>query len=208
MNTRRMTKGAVIAIATLSLSFVAACGGSSQSENVASTATPQTSVTPSVTPSTSPTALSTETAEETPSSESTEPSSARNTARDTASTSAAPQGAQSSTRTSEAATSTNSARQQNTSDEGLLPTAAGDYSEGLMQAWTAGDTGAMNEYATSGVVEQLAATSPSGALLRTACEGDMCSYSTDSGSRVTVTFDAAKVDAGAPRAITAVTIDG
>lgn len=204
---RHLTKGAVIAFATLSLTIIAACGDGSASEQVAATATTALS-SPAATPTAAPTAAASE-------GEAPKEREARRTAQETSTPSLA---APTDSRTTPARTAPAERAEQPTSDttaspeapaptESRLPISPGDYSEGLMQAWTSGDTAAMREFATPAVVEQLVGNAPDDALLRTACEDDMCSYSTESGGRVTLTLDVAKVDIGAPHAVTAVTLD-
>lgn len=209
--TSRTTKGAVIAFAALSLTTIAACGDNPAPEQIAAVATAAASVS---SPAAIPSATTGETATATiPEREAAQEREARQEE-----TSPPPQAAAAGSRTTPAQATTAETAERPTSDttasqeapaaaESHLPTSPGDYSEGLMQAWTSGDTAAMREFTTPAVVEQLVGNAPDDALLRTACEDDMCSYSTESGGRVTLTLDVAKVDVGAPQAVTAVTLD-
>ena len=171
MNTRQMHKGAVIAISTLALATLTACGSNSQPENVSATANPA--------------AAPTSATMSTPSNDVT-PTTSQAAPQEQSSTSDAP---------------------VNSTPERQLPTSAGDYSEAFMQAWTGGDKDAMANYAAANVVDEMTAVTPKGALLRTVCEDNMCSYSEENGGRVTLTLDLAKVDSGATKAITAVKLD-
>ncbi|STD12115.1 Uncharacterised protein [Dermatophilus congolensis] len=180
---RQLSTGAVIAIAATALAALSACSNQADTHNVASTSTPSASTSAPVTPSTTPTPTPTKTSSTSPT-QHTHPADELRSAQ----------------------TSTKNSGRANT-QIGTLPTSAGDYTESLVQAWNAGDKGAMNTYATAGVVDKLTSSSPKGALLRTACEDDMCSYTSESGRRVTLTVDPAKVDAGTRQAVTGVKID-
>lgn len=168
MNTRRIHAGAVIAVTTLALAGLGACGAEGDKETVSAT----------VNPGAAPTSAT----------------------MSTPSNPAAPA-------PSEAETTHNQSEAAPTTPERQLPTTAGDYSEAFMQAWTSGDTTTMRTYAAADVVEKMSAVTPQGALLRTICEDNMCSYSEENGGRVTLTLDLAKVDAGSAKGITAVKLD-
>ncbi|MBO3130054.1 hypothetical protein [Dermatophilus congolensis] len=179
---RQLSTGAVIAVAATALAALSACSNQAGTQNVASTSTPSASTSAPAVPTPAPTtATKTSTASPT---QHTHPADDLRSAQGSAK---------------------NSGRAN--TQIGTLPTSAGDYTESLIQAWNAGDKGAMNTYATAGVVDKLTSSSPKGALLRTACEDDMCSYSSESGRRVTLTVDPAKVDAGTRQAVTGVKID-
>lgn len=183
MNTRRIHAGAVIVVATFALAAVSACGSNNEPENVSATLTPA--------------AAPTSATMSTPSNDVTTP--AESPSPETQPTAAAP--APHAQADDEGATSPASTPQRQ------LPTTAGDYSEAFMQAWTGGDKAAMASYATPAVVEQMSDVKPEGALLRTVCEDNMCSYSEENGGRVTLTLDLAKVDSGADKGITSVKLD-
>lgn len=192
MNTRRKSWGAVIAVTTLALAPLAACGSGGDSEEVASTSTPMASV--SSAPSTTSAA---------PTTSGTEAPSAADAARDSKAGTPAPDSKRTSQQQPQRSAPNSTSEK---ADKTSLPTNPGDYSEALMQAWNSGNTVSMKLYATDAVVAQLASTKVDGALLRTACEDNMCSYTTESGTRVTLTLDTTKVDAGSSQAVTAVKI--
>lgn len=86
------------------------------------------------------------------------------------------------------------------------PRDAGDYGQVLLDSWAAGKTAAVADFASSSAAATLrGAKAPSGLLLTT-CEDNLCSWSNEAGKRVTLTFDTAKVSAGAAHAVTKATV--
>lgn len=82
-----------------------------------------------------------------------------------------------------------------------LPTDAGDYGDELVAAWEGGDKATIASHAAPKAAAALGAAKAGSGMLRVACEGDMCSYADEAGRRVTLTFDRAKVEAGAAHAV-------
>ncbi|GAB49376.1 hypothetical protein [Mobilicoccus pelagius] len=80
-----------------------------------------------------------------------------------------------------------------------------DYGDAAVAAWSNGDRAALGRYVSPRV--KTAATPPAGELLRVACDGDMCSYTTPEGKRVTLTFDRAAVKAGRTGGVVGVKVD-
>ena len=69
-----------------------------------------------------------------------------------------------------------------------------------------GDRAALARY-VSPRVKTAAASTPPANLLRVACEGDMCSYTSEQGERLTLTFDRAAVKAGRTGGIVGIKLD-
>ncbi len=83
-----------------------------------------------------------------------------------------------------------------------LPRDAGDYGEALIAAWQAGDSTKVAAMTSPAAASALRGAAPKDLLLAT-CEANLCSWSTEAGARVTLTFDAKKVASGATHAVTA-----
>lgn len=83
----------------------------------------------------------------------------------------------------------------------------GDYGDAAVKAWAAGDKATLAKYVSGSAVADLGSGVPEGELLRTACDGDMCSYTTDAGKRVTLTFDLDAVKAGKGGGIVGAKVD-
>lgn len=86
---------------------------------------------------------------------------------------------------------------------GALPKDAGEYGEQLVAAWQAGNLDKVATMATDSALGTLRGTRAPSGLLRTVCEDDMCSWSNEGGARLTLTYDPAKLAAGAGHAVTA-----
>lgn len=85
----------------------------------------------------------------------------------------------------------------------VLPRDAGDYGEALIEAWQAGDSARVGTLAAPAAAAALRAAKAPKDLLLTTCEDAMCSWSTEAGERLTLTYDLKKVKAGAAHAVTA-----
>lgn len=81
-----------------------------------------------------------------------------------------------------------------------------DYGDAAVNAWARGDHATVAKYVSRNARAQASSTPPAGELLRVACDGDMCSYTTEDGKRVTLTFDLATVKAGKTGGITGIKI--
>lgn len=85
---------------------------------------------------------------------------------------------------------------------GELPKDGGDYGDELISAWRAGDSTAVAALTSSSAAAALGRAKPPADLLLVACEDNLCSWSSESGKRLTLTFDAAKLAQGATHAVT------
>ncbi|WP_157087019.1 hypothetical protein [Piscicoccus intestinalis] len=94
---------------------------------------------------------------------------------------------------------------QETASE-ALPTNGGEYGHTLLAAVRGGYDDRVATMATPAVVRQLRGLDLPNGLMLTTCEDHLCSWSNESGDRVTMTFDAAKLSAGAQQAVTAVKV--
>lgn len=182
MTTTHLRRLAVVALAASTVALATACGSSSApTASTASATSPAAATSASASPSPSTTATS----------------------------AAAPApGTPTRHATSAAPTQSHSASATTPAGGVVLPTSAGDYGQGLITAWAARDKNAMGTYATPAVVAQLSAAKAPSKLLRTACEGDMCSWSNEAGQRVTLTLDLKKVGAAGTHAVTAAKVSG
>ncbi len=84
-----------------------------------------------------------------------------------------------------------------------LPRDAGDYGEALIAAWQAGDSAQIATLMAPAAAATLRSAKAPKDLIHAACEDNLCSWSTEAGARVTLTFDAKKVASGATHAVTA-----
>lgn len=84
-----------------------------------------------------------------------------------------------------------------------LPHDGGDYGGELISAWTAGDRVAIKRLTSAAAAATITAKKAPTGLILTTCEDDLCSWSSESGARLTLTFDAAKLAGGEPHAILA-----
>ena len=87
-----------------------------------------------------------------------------------------------------------------------LPTYGGEYGDTLLAAVRGGYDNRVATLATPAAVRQLRGLDLPNGLMLTTCEDHLCSWSNEHGDRVTMTFDAAKLAAGAQQAITAVKV--
>lgn len=106
-----------------------------------------------------------------------------------------------------AAPTTPAPRATTRSSAALAQRDTGEYGDALMAAWAAGNSSAVEQYASPSAAAALMAEKPGADLLRTACESNMCSYADEAGRRVTLTFDESKVGQGVQKAVTEVKID-
>ncbi len=84
-----------------------------------------------------------------------------------------------------------------------LPTDAGDYGGELISAWQAGDRVAVEALTSAAAAATITGKKAPTGLILTACEDDMCSWSSESGARLTLTYDQGKLADGAPHAVLA-----
>ncbi len=94
---------------------------------------------------------------------------------------------------------------QETASE-ALPTNGGEYGDTLLAAVRGGFADRVARMASPAAVRQLNRVDVPSGLVLTTCEDDLCSWSNESGERVTMTFDAAKLGAGAQQAVTGVKV--
>ena len=76
----------------------------------------------------------------------------------------------------------------------------------LLAAVRGGFADRVARMASPAAVRQLNRVDVPSGLVLTTCEDDLCSWSNESGERVTMTFDAAKLGAGAQQAVTGVKV--
>lgn len=174
---------------------LAACGllaGCGQNEQV--TTTTSTAVSTST-----PQATATTTAESpTTTAEATAPGGSD--ATETKTSAAAP------TRSPSAVTRTDSAKALAKEGATVSQKDPGDYADAAVAAWSARDAATLKKYVSPKATAGVTGAPPAGELLRTACDGDMCSYTTEDGKRVTLTMDLDAVKAGRTGAITGVKV--
>lgn len=84
-----------------------------------------------------------------------------------------------------------------------LPHDGGDYGGELISAWTAGDRVAIKRLTSASAAATITAKKAPTGLILTTCEDTLCSWSSESGARLTLTFDGAKLADGEPHAILA-----
>lgn len=84
-----------------------------------------------------------------------------------------------------------------------LPMDAADYGEALITAWQADDDARLAALASPAAAATLNAAKAPADLIATTCEANLCSWTTEDGARLTLTYDLKKVAAGAPQAVTA-----
>lgn len=162
-------------------------------------------------PTTTPVVATTPTETETPTEAATEDSAAGAAPTETAESTPTATPTRTSAQRSAAPTASPTRETQNRQQDGsggsVSQTTPGEYGDAAVQAWSAGDTATLNRYVASGARSSLGGSAPTGDLLRVACEGDMCSYTTEEGRRVTLTFDLNAVERGRTGGITNVSVD-
>lgn len=181
-----MTSRRTLAVTVAMCAVLAACGQSEQEEPTGATSPTTTPVAATATAAATPT--ETATSEPAPATETT-------TGGDSTPTS-----------TPQATQRTNSQQGSGSATGTVSETTPGDYGDAAVTAWAAGDLDTARKYVSSSAASGLG-SAPEGELLRVACEGDMCSYTTEAGERVTLTFDLSTVEAGQAGGIVAVKVD-
>lgn len=199
--TPRLALPATTALLILAL---AGCGGSATgtadatASSPASTPSTATSTTPATVTSTdtaTPTTATSTTAEA-PTRASSTPSSTSEPETTVITNSAAPATPRATRSTAPAAKAAGTVPQRSIED----------YGDAAVEAWGRGDRSALARYVSPRAKASVASTPPA-ELLRVACDGDMCSYTSGEGTRVTLTFDRAAVKAGRTGGIVGVKVD-
>ena len=108
--------------------------------------------------------------------------------------------------TSTAVTTAGTATAGTAMSSAALPRETVDYGQLLLDAYVKRNTTLVSRLASPAAASSLKRVRQPNRLMRTACEDDMCSWSDETGRRLTMTFDVRRVSRGAERGVTAVKV--